>query len=337
MFRILLLLVGCAISSVAAQNTVQTTCDFQTTAGDYTCLLSEFVLTAGDTLIINANQEGALTNADVTQVMIYAANVSFVPNQVFSTFPNLEALYMNSVQLETINEDSFNDAVNLRIFSGYFNSIRSIGATLCRDLNNIFELDFGFNSISEVHANAFVGCERLEVLDLNENSLTSASLVGRFAPLTNLRSLYLSGNTMGSLPANFFPLPELRLLFLYNNQITSIHSDAFLQLPRLEILFIFMNDVTSLSGNLFRDLHALQILDISLMGLLIIQPVDFTGLDHLRSIYISENRIQALTPTMFNHMVSEKKKQTDRESFTQTGLFRFFWRTWSWTAMRFVY
>lgn len=302
---IFLVLLAFATTYTTAQQVVDAECELSIYDDRlYVCLLTEFVLAQEDTLNIIANHEGDFTDGDVARLYFYNANVSYVPNVVFTKFPNLQSLTMNTVGLETIPTDAFVGATSLYLFSAMFNNIRSLPEGAFRGLNNIHEIDLGFNDISEVHQNAFEGLQSLEILDFNENLLTSETLEGKFTPLVNLRSLYLGGNRLGSLPAYFFALYNLRYLFIYNNQITSIHPNAFLGMPNLNSMLLLVNDVGHLNGSLFRHLVNLEVLDVTLMNLESVSMEDFDGLFNVRNLYINDNNLRTLPPNLFRHMVS---------------------------------
>lgn len=293
---------ACAASYTSAQTVdVECTFDFYDV---YVCHLSGFNLAPEATLNIITDHEDGFTDEDIGRVYIFDSNVSYVPNVIFTKFPNLQRLTMNTVGLETIPAGAFEGATHLYLFSAMFNQLTHLVDGAFRGLENITEIDLGFNNISVVEENAFEGLANLEILDFNENLLTSETLIGRFTPLVNLRSLYLGGNRLGSLPAHFFALYNLRFLFVYNNQITSIHPDALLGMPNLHSILFLLNDVGHLNGSIFRHLVNLEALDITLMNLGAVNEADFDGLFNVRNLYINDNSLTSLPPNLFRHMVS---------------------------------
>lgn len=300
------MLLACAISCVSAQSgaVVQGDCRLASNDYGYTCYLSGINLAPEDTLNIIANHEGEFTDDDVVDVYFYASNVSYVPNVVFTKFPNTQILNMNTIGLQNIPAGAFAGANHLERFSAMFNDLSSIGEGAFRGLDNIHEIDLGFNEITDIHLNGFDGLQNLQIIDFNENPLTTETLIGRFVHLTSLRSLYLGGNRLTHLPANFFGLPELRFLFIYRNAITTIHPDALIGMPHMDSMLLFLNNVGSISGEIFREMLDLQSLDVTLMGLTAIAPTDFNGLANLRELFINDNLLVNLVPTIFNQLVS---------------------------------
>ena len=172
---------------------------------------------------------------------------------------------MNTVRLHYINSDSFHGAFHLRRFTAMWNYLTTLQDGILKGLENMYELDLGFNDISVIDLHAFEGLDNLEILDFNENSLTTETLNGRFVHTPRVRSLYLGANRLTHLPARFFNSPEMRVLFVYNNNITSIDPDAFLGMPLLESLLLYLNNVGSLHGSFFREMTNLDMLDVTLI------------------------------------------------------------------------
>lgn len=270
-------------------------CVFTTVNARLICTLSDVVLETGEVLNIITEHTGSTTDIDVVQLNFEHSNVSFVPNQVFSQFTQLEVLNMNSVRLETINQDSFVGATNLISFSAQSNLLSSLNAGIFNGLNNLINLNLGFNAITQINENVLNGLQNLEILHLEGNPLTFAALAGRFSSLANLVFLELSETRLGNIPANYFSgLTNLITLHLHMSEISQINANAFLGLPSLRVLFMYSNPISSLAGSLFRELATLEILDISDLGLESLNPSDLDGIINLTEIYLEDNRIQNL-------------------------------------------
>jgi len=102
-------------------------------------------------------------------------------------------------------------------------------------------------NIAHIAANTFVKLTSLEILDLNDNELTTLDGF-MFNGLNNLRHLALANNRIAQIKAfTFSILAKLETLSLFANQIQSIDSSMFVGLINLEALWLSGNELTTIS------------------------------------------------------------------------------------------
>lgn len=120
------------------------------------------------------------------------------------------------------------------------------------------------NSLKVIDQQTFYGMDRLEILDLRHNNLSSLhDLTFKF--LTNLTQLHLSHNAL--VITDLLPilqwLDALRALDLGSNKIQEISMSSFQRLTRLTSLSLRKNRLETIPTELFEMLENLEEVDIS--------------------------------------------------------------------------
>ncbi|CAG2215566.1 unnamed protein product [Mytilus edulis] len=124
-----------------------------------------------------------------------------------------------------------------------------------------------------------------------------------FAPLKNLKKLYLPGNSISRIYVNGIPktimdiylnnnllhrvpnwcedhhilssaLPDLRVLELSSNSITDIGKNAFLCLPRVEVLNLDGINIGKIRSNIFASMKMLKTLTLSNIGSPLLKKIE---------------------------------------------------------------
>ncbi|XP_075446336.1 toll-like receptor 7 [Ascaphus truei] len=153
-------------------------------------------------------------------------------------------------------------------------------------LRNLVEIDFRCNCVPVI-------------LGPKDNVCTKRLIVdnGSFAPLHNLRSLYLDGNQLLAFPRG---LPQnLILLSLEANNIFSVSRENFSELTNIEMLYLGQNcyyrnpcNVSFYIGEeAFKDLRNLTVLSMKSNNLSFV-PGGLSS--RLRELYLYNNRIQSI-------------------------------------------
>lgn len=189
--------------------------------------------------------------------------IDHIPTEVFSSFPHLETLHVNS-NVKSISSSDFQSASNLTELA-VSNGIETIPANIFPANNRLTFLSFEANRISSIDDYAFERLHRLFSLKLQRNQLT---IINRHT---------------------FVGLSELYVLNLNENQIISIADDAF-ELPKLQFLQIQQNRLTTLSDRTFRGLPNLIDLSLSENRIETIMQ-SLHGLLNLKKIDLSFNQI----------------------------------------------
>jgi hypothetical protein len=231
-----------AILSASRAQNVDLNCLFFTEFNQYTCLISNIEVADNENqvFVVGGNHTDGRSNNDVQRLKIMFANIPFVISTLFSVFPNVQSLTIDSAQLSRIQPGAFDNAAQLTTVTIIRNSIRRLPARLFPAASRLRTIDVDTNLIVEVDENAFEG-------------------------LSNLQQLYLDQNSITSLPPNVFrPLPLLRNLFLQHNQLTSLDGSLFANNPLLFQLDIDRNQVNTIGRSFLNGLN--NLLSFSLVG-----------------------------------------------------------------------
>lgn len=152
-------------------------------------------------------------------------------------------------------------------------------------------LDLSFNHIAAVDRDALTGFERLESLDLSHNDFKIWSDIHNevFAPLPNLKWLYLSHNSLKGFPditGAYLSSPTLQHLFLVNCSITNVNSNILQGLPSIQLLDLSHNNIDVLNVQIQSD--TLTSLNLTNAGLQRIQD-PFYSLSSLQLLKVAQN------------------------------------------------
>lgn len=165
-------------------------------------------------------------------------------------------LYLNAngVGLERVDGKSLEMLRELVIFWGGSNNIERLEANAFSRNKQLQAIFLTFNQIRFIHHAAFIGLEKLVILDLSSNKLTAVFNV--FDSLGALQKLELSSNLIEKINTNAFSkLKALKVLSLQKNNLTSLDPNLFDPLTSLESFDISFNKspIKSISGNLLQN------------------------------------------------------------------------------------
>ena len=170
-----------------------------------------------------------------------------LPQELFTSFPQLKYLFVAHNKLDSINPDTFACATS-QLFKGNAcgnletvvlrnNRISSISPNAFNELKSLNALDVSQNRISHVPDNSFKHLDNLEHLDLSHNFIRDLAQ-GVFSKLKNLKYLYLNHNDLKVLPAE---LPMMEWLDISHNNIASIPESYKSTIYPIEVLNIAKN------------------------------------------------------------------------------------------------
>lgn len=211
-----------------------------------------------------------------------------------------------------------------------YNRLRNVTARNFYDLEDLVYLNLAGNFIEYIADDAFRNLIRLEILELQENSLVELStaclvnvsndeadlsvnasynkittLVG--GRLATISVLDLSHNLLESLSRSFFDSvgPHLRQLFLAHNRLTQVEVLASAGLPALQVLTLRHNNISVVRRRAFSDTPALQLLDLSHNRLAQLSAEQFHALRRLRLLRLRHNELRTLPRDALRHTVLE--------------------------------
>lgn len=203
----------------------------------YTCTLADLdydFSTPFYFIRVGGQHASGRTNEDVRNLRIRDSTINRIPANIFSVFPNIEALEVfNCGSLNFIPPDF------------YF-------------ANNLREVRIVDNTIPALMLSPFTGVPTLETLILDNNGLTNLG-PAPFVNLGQLRTLSIANNQIRLLTPRFFtPLRSLRTFDASNNAIEEIEGRIFSNSPDLEIVNLSGNNINAVGLSILNINENLQ-------------------------------------------------------------------------------
>lgn len=141
--------------------------------------------------------------------------------------------------------------------------------------------------IKNISADAFIGLETLEELDLRYNDLEE-------------------------IPKAIFSLLNLKVLVLYGNNIIRLRNNTFIKLNKLEKLDLSANGISTIESGAFVGLeHSLKELLLHYTDLSTVPTSALQRLEHLTSLVLSRNRIHFVPESAFKGLVNLEMLELD--------------------------
>ena len=201
---------------------------------------------------------------------------------------------------------TFANLKNLNLFG---NRLMSGNLTVFAKLENLVNLDLGYNDISSVVADTVM---KLETINLEQNGLFSEfpkSCKDNSSLFPSLTALALRGNVISSIPGHIC-LPALRYLDLRQNDLSVILTDSFstARFPKLEELHL-----DSMNGGVVRmedyafDNEALEMLSLANNHLSVndrgaVKPDSFKGCGRLSELVMAGNVLAATSDSQIQQL-----------------------------------
>jgi hypothetical protein len=210
-------------------------------SGD-TCTFSEKIVNKDEQVVIVADHKGSTTNADIKKVIFEISSIYSIPPGLFTTFRNLEELYMNGQLLQEIKANTFENARSLLILQVHSNLLKYVDENTFVGANNLVELRLHINQISEIPANTFSTLRSLKVLDIGINGLEKFYET-TLHNLVNLDAISFHGNPLKSLHKNTFKNNlDLHFISLGHNNLNALSNTIFSHLKRLNETYLNNNN-----------------------------------------------------------------------------------------------
>ena len=211
------------------------------------------------------------------------------------TFPKLAGLLLNKNNIHVIYENAFT-GMNLRDLGISYNLLKSVPRTMFYKCRNVVRLDMRNNSLSYIHNDVFQYLHGLLMLNLNNNSLTSATLSnGLFDHTTKLMHLDIGNNQLETLDYSMFKgLFGLQFLKLSVNRIFKIMPYTFKSQQSLFHLDLSYNLLTALNDNILQGLGNLTELSFAGNRLVSIEYATLSVVPRLLYLNLTDNRFQSV-------------------------------------------
>ncbi|XP_028680644.1 reticulon-4 receptor [Erpetoichthys calabaricus] len=185
------------------------------------------------------------------------------------------------------------------------NRLTVVKSTSFSSCQNLTVLLLYSNNISYIEAGAFYGLEKLEELDIGENSNLRTISPTAFRGLLRLHTLHLNRCGLSELPVGIFHrLFSLQYLYIQNNNLQTLHNDTFVDLANLTYLFLHNNKIKALSENVFRGLTNLDRLLLHQNKVSDVHPRAFHDLKKLTTFYLFNNNLTELPKGTMDPLVS---------------------------------
>ena len=221
----------------------------------------------------------------------------------FDDLHRLKFLDLSYNELYRMDDFVFQNMTTLLELSFRGNGAISSGITLSENtfvgLDQVYYLDFFFNSITHLHPEMLAHMRNLTVLDLSFNKIQSVNdiwwgLITQEYPESPIKKLNLEENliTKISAPSSTVPqfegLTSVTYLNLNQNTIEDISNDAFSQMPQLKWLSMNINLMKRLRTDAFKGLNNLEYFSMTEnIDLHTIDPYAFSHFDFVTEIDLS--------------------------------------------------
>lgn len=189
------------------------------------------------------------------------SNLRRIPKTIFETFPRLEAVTLNSANIQSLTPSTFVNAHNLKDLHLKMNKIMKLHRALFATYaTNLETLDLSGNEISSIEDEAFDGLAKLRTLKLSGN-LLKVLKTRTLSGLHGLEYLHLYSNKLTTIQSQALSLPKLIEVFFGNNRLRTLPNDLFSNTPNLEITEFSDNRLTHI-GDTFVNCHKVYSLNL---------------------------------------------------------------------------
>lgn len=234
-----MILLLAAFGATTAQN-IEIACVFQWTIfTEYACRLENITVLDPEVGVTFVGEHlGEMTDADVEVVQIRNSNTPFMIPSMFTTFPNIFELDIQSSNLESID---IPETVQLIWLIIYNNNISHIGSGTIRGQDRISYLELMSNRIETIDEDAFNDLGTLNSLVLINNQLQEIQ-GSTLHNLTRLSYLDFERNNLTRISEHTFSQNTiLYSLYLEFNQIEAIHPRFASELTNLRFINLIGN------------------------------------------------------------------------------------------------
>ena len=216
---------------------------------------------------------------------------------------DLSGIQLNGVLLENtfaLLKNSTITTLNMR-----YNKIYKLPDRVFFGLNRLMHLDLTQCEIMDTSPDSFKGLDKLTILILNRNRLSS---VPKNLPLS-LTSLLMDDNEITTIENNaFYNLAYLQELRIRFNKVLTLEQDSFRGLVKLNKLSLYSNNIAILPGKVFSPLVRLTSLDLEKNNLVEIQYSKgrFSSFGSLLYLNLANNKLKYIQPDLFEYTLALK-------------------------------
>lgn len=244
----------------------------------------------GIAIDLPANEELTILPLDHARLVVRfeigpMSNLKKFPRVVFQAFPHLEAVTLNSANIQSLAPNSFDNATNLKDLHLKLNKLTKLPTSIFKNATHLQQLDLSGNDITTIEDDAFSGLGRLRILKLNGNRLKSLKR-HTFNGLDSLEYLHLYSNRLETIESGALSLPMLTEVFFGNNRLRVLPHDLFAAAPKLEVTE-FVNNNLMYIGDAFNDCHQMYSLNLENNPIEDIDLMKFARMHSLSSLSLN--------------------------------------------------
>lgn len=286
--RILIIAVALLLTTHSARLTEGVTIDFDCSKNDLppgSCFNGEPVpYNDGDAL----NFVGVSNFDDLLYFkLISTTNLTFIPQEIFSKFPNLIHLNLR-IGMHDLSPATFAEAAKIKTLFMKRNYVVVLPHGVFARMPELEEVNMQDNQLSHIDDGAFSGLDKMQTLNLYGNYLTVLR-AGTFAGAINLRNLNCGFNAIETIEEGALNLPKLEEILFFNNKIKHLSNTVFVGAPKLLNIDLKQNLLETIGQSFFTltKLHQLQlsgndhIADLNILAFSTLPSLSYLGLENL--------------------------------------------------------
>ncbi|KAJ8915740.1 hypothetical protein NQ315_004552 [Exocentrus adspersus] len=225
-----------------------------------------------------------------------------IPSETLQNCSKISHFNIAFNEIYDINENDFSNWGN--------NRITSLKSQIFADLRELKELSLSFNPLRVIDADAFVGLEGLESLEISFGLDREDLPYEIFKPLTNLKWLSIDHNNFHMVPElSLDSLPELKYLNMESNKIRSIPVKLLKSNihAKLQDVRLSNNEIRFIETGTFRSLNSLETILLSGNRVKYIQSESFSDLPSLNKVILSNNFLSRISHGAFCNLPALSK------------------------------
>lgn len=197
------------------------------------------------------------------------------------------------------SSSEFHGLGRLRLLDLSGNIIKGIEEGILKGCDNLQELLLDRNSLTAVPSSSLNGPRALKVLSLTHNRI-GVVRTAAFQSQQSLESLNLSHNLLVTLEARSLAgLSHLRYLYLAHNRLTRFNSDVFHGAENLELLDLSENFISEFPTVSLKTFVSLKFLNLSSNLIQSLENANLASQPELELLDLSRNNIANIAPGTF--------------------------------------
>ncbi|OAD61034.1 Toll-like receptor 13 [Eufriesea mexicana] len=236
--------------------------------------------------------------------------------RLLANLPSLRRLDVSGNAVGLIEPDSFLSTPALEYINISGNALSVLHPLTFHHLNNLYELDVGWNRMLEIVPGLPRNIEHL-YMPMNRIIILPA-VSSQDLDLPVLRSLDLSANGIERIPSgSLADLPNLKKLSLGYNSLRLLENGVFEGLSRLEQLDLKYNRLVTLHGRSFRPLRLLMDLNLRGNRLEVLRPDIFQENIRLQRLDLSRNNLAQIPHATFSNTRDLRELYASHNTLTE--------------------